>query len=400
MSSSSSTSRPNRFTRPPRPPRPPPQPAAAAASSSSSTPIAITPPSPSLPPPRTAETVGSLLATIAESLTSALRLFALADKSHWGPDEAAQVLALRRVLSAAGRDFEVLSALVGGGTYLEHDARGETLAELRGLARRFEEHGGLFREWVRMGGPVNPLWVRETVGLGRELRRAMCRAAGRVWWGGREGSEEPGRCLGGEVVGRALRRERERRREGARWEEEEEGRLKGGDGRGRERRGSLEAVVPECNSVGRFERLGEEDVAFVCDYCDGFLVWGNLAEVPAGRRVEGATVEGYPNWAAAGRRRRVEEGEEEEKVVVYAPLAIANHVPPKHGEWMSRVICPYCEEYTYIDAGDDGDGERRWVTDQGGFETVEAFQEHLQWTHTALPKPALPFVSDAKCAVM
>jgi hypothetical protein len=130
------------------------------------------------------------------------------------------------------------------------------------------------------------------------------------------------------------------------------------------------------------------------------LVWENLAEVPGERRVEGGTVDGYPNWAAAGRRSRVEEGEEEEKVVVFAPLAIANHVPPRYGEWVSRVICPYCEEYTYIDAGDDGDGERRWVTDQAGFETMEAFQEHLQWTHTALPKPVLPLVSDGKCAVM
>lgn len=290
--------------------------------------------------------------------------------------------------------------------YFEHDTRPETLSELRGLAERFGAHEWMFMEWMRAGGPVNPLWVRETKGLGRELRRGMCRGARRVWEGNRAGSEEGGRCLGGEVVWRAVRREREtqkgERGSGrAKWLDDERG-LSAGDGKGkaRERRGSLEAVVPDCNSVGRFERLGEEDVAFVCGYCDGFLVWENLAKVPSERRAEGGMADGYSNWAATGRRCEVREGEEEEKLVVFAPLAIANHVPPRHGEWMSRVICPYCEEYTYIDSGDDGDGERRWVTEQGGFETMEAFQEHLQWSHTAIPKPALPFVSDGKCVLM
>lgn len=400
--SSSSCSRPNRFVRPSpaRRPQPPPQPTVASSSrSSAAAPIPTTPPS--VP---AQDTVGTLLARIAQSLQSALRLFALGDNAHWSPDEHAQVLALRQVLGQAGRDFETLAGLVGGGMYFEGDARPETIGEMRALAERFEALEGTFRGWVTAGGPVNPVWVRETKGLGRELRRAMCRAARRVWEGNRLASEVGGRCLGGELVWRAVRREREGRGEGgvegrARWLDG------GGDrkGKGREGRGSLEAVVPECNSVGKFERLGDGDVAFVCDYCDGFLVWKNLAEVPSARTVGGATVDGYPNWAATGRRSRVGEGEEEEQVVVFAPLAVANHVPPRHGEWMSRIICPYCEEYTYIDAGDDGDGERRWTAEQGGFETLEAFQQHLQWSHSAIPRPALPalpFASDGKCAVM
>lgn len=278
--------------------------------------------------------------------------------------------------------------------YFERDARGETLDELRGVLGRVERHGGVFRGWVEAGGGINPEWVRETGRVGRELGRVMRRGARRVWEAGRE---EGGRCLGGEVVGRVVRRVRaERRGERAVWQDGERGR----NGKGRERRGSLERVVPECNAVGRFERIGGEDVGFVCDFCDGYLVWGNLADVPSERKVEGPEVDGYPNWAAVGRRSRVEEGEDGEKAVVFAPLVIANHVPPKHGEWTSRIICPYCEEYTYIDSADDGDGETKWPTDQEGFETVQAFQEHLQWTHTALPKPALPFAVDGKCAVM
>jgi hypothetical protein len=131
------------------------------------------------------------------------------------------------------------------------------------------------------------------------------------------------------------------------------------------------------------------------------LVWKGIGAVPSCRRVEGREVDGYPNWAAVGRRSKIEDdGGEEEKVVVFAPLVIANHVPPRHGEWMARVLCSYCEEYTYIDQGDEGGAERKWVTDQDGFESVDAFQEHLQWTHTALPRPAIPFVRDGKCVVM
>jgi hypothetical protein len=306
----------------------------------------------------------------------------------------------------------MLSALVGGGMYFELDTGGQTLGELRVLVVKFRTHEGLFGDWVRAGGPINPLWVRETRVLGRELGRAMRRGARRIWEGTRLATEDgAGRCLGGEVVWTAVRREREEvkgdrgleERGMARWLDEGMGVTDAkGKGKGREgqRRGSLEAVVPECNSVGRFERLGDEDVAFVCDYCDGSLMWTNLADVPTQRSLAGSLVEGYPNWAATGRKVRVRDGEEEAKTVVFAPLAIGNHVPPKFGDWMSRLICPYCEAYTYIDAGDDGGGERKWVTEQGGFETMAAFQEHLQWSHTALPKPALPFSSEGKCAVM
>lgn len=143
--------------------------------------------------------------------------------------------------------------------------------------------------------------------------------------------------------------------------------------------------------------MGETDIAFVCDFCDGFLVWPDLRSIPTERKQPGSLTEaGYPNWAAAGRGLAEEEAEEE-KSVVFAPLAIANHLPPKSGEWMSRIICPFCEEYTYIDQG-DGDGERKWEQPEGGFESVEAFREHLAWTHTALPRPPLPTLE--KCEVM
>jgi hypothetical protein len=94
--------------------------------------------------------------------------------------------------------------------------------------------------------------------------------------------------------------------------------------------------------------------------------------------------------------------EKEEKDVVFAPLAIANHLPLRKGEWMARTVCPFCEDYTYFDQG-DGDGERKWGTDGEGFEGVEEFTEHLGWTHTALPRPevmGLSGLGKGSCGVM
>jgi hypothetical protein len=247
---------------------------------------------------------------------------------------------------------------------------------------------------LRTGGPINPLWVKDTLSLRRDLHRAQCRAARRIFVSDREGAESTAAapCLGGFIVSRALQRVRNERKDRPAWQA-------GDQQQGRSRRGSLESVVPECNTVGAFERLGETDVAFVCDYCDGFLVWPDLKAIPAERKEpEKPLVEGgYPNWAAAGRSCRDEE--EEERAVVFAPLAIANHLPPRTGEWMARIVCPFCEEYTYIDQG-DGDGERKWEQPEGGFESVEALREHLAWSHTALPRPVMPSLGDGRCAVM
>ena len=33
--------------------------------------------------------------------------------------------------------------------------------------------------------------------------------------------------------------------------------------------------------MGRFERFGDRDIAFVCDFCDGYLVWEDLREMPS-----------------------------------------------------------------------------------------------------------------------
>ncbi len=71
------------------------------------------------------DTVGSLLAGIATSLTDALHGFMLADKRQWGPDEFEQVRALEEALDDAKKDFQDMSRLVNGQFYYENDRRGE-----------------------------------------------------------------------------------------------------------------------------------------------------------------------------------------------------------------------------------------------------------------------------------
>lgn len=218
------------------------------------------------------------------------------------------------------------------------------------------------------------------------------------------------RCLGALLVHRAQKRGEERDRAAARerdsagvpaWQqgppagqgEEEEG-----------RRGSLEALVPSCNAVGRFQRLaGSPDAAFVCDFCEGYIVWPDLREMPAARAPLAPTaVSGYPHWQAGG----VSDETAEPKMVVFAPLAIANHMPPEPGEWQAGLICPFCEEETYLDEGEDS-SELRYVRDERGFADLEAFRQHLEWYHTALPVPpmsslvaGLPAAAASNCVVM
>lgn len=71
----------------------------------------------------TPESVGSLLAAIANSINDALRLLMFADKAHWGPDEFEQVRALEHTLDEAKKDFQELGPLLKGSVYYENDRR-------------------------------------------------------------------------------------------------------------------------------------------------------------------------------------------------------------------------------------------------------------------------------------
>jgi len=67
------------------------------------------------------ETVGSLLAVIANSLNDALRILLFADKRAWGDDEFEQLHLLEDTLDEAKKDFQELPLLVNGRFYYEND---------------------------------------------------------------------------------------------------------------------------------------------------------------------------------------------------------------------------------------------------------------------------------------
>ena len=75
------------------------------------------------------ESVGSLLAAIANSLNDALRVMMFADKRAWGPDEFEQLRLLEETLDEAKKDFQELPALVNGRFYYEHDRKSELSAQ-------------------------------------------------------------------------------------------------------------------------------------------------------------------------------------------------------------------------------------------------------------------------------
>jgi hypothetical protein len=170
--------------------------------------------------------------------------------------------------------------------------------------------------------------------------------------------------------------------------------------RGPQRRNSLEELVPICNAVGRFERLGEEDIGYACDFCDGFIIWEDLDVMPSTRTPldsepavqapdTGQPADGYPNWQATGRSRHTGE----DKTVVFAPLAIANHCAPTGVDWQSRIYCPFCDDFEYFEQG-DGDIDRlRYVQDDAGFPNLTSFQEHLAWQHSEVVRPAVSALS-------
>ncbi|KAK2775640.1 hypothetical protein CKAH01_03526 [Colletotrichum kahawae] len=330
-------------------------------------------------------TVGSLLAAIATLISDGLRILEFADKHHWGPDEHEQLRLLEDTLDDAKKDFQELSVLVNGQRYYMNDRKPQSIIELKRLQGKFEAHIENFKDWAKVGGPINPIWARETTELRRELHRAQCRAARRIFTSEQESSS---RCLGAFLV---YRKQREWATRTIVTEEEFH-------------RRHVEEVRA-CNNIGKFERFGDRDIAFVCDFCDGHLVWEDLETMPATRAPTDATANAIspgsptqlPHWQATA----YSAANREPKTVVHAPLAIANHIAPYQGDWVARLECPFCDEAPYIEPGEDGDDEMRNAQDESGFEDLQAFQEHLEWQHTATSIPAVPLPKAAKdCVVM
>lgn len=69
------------------------------------------------------ESVGSLLADIANAINDTLRILMFADKTHWASDEFEQVRAVEDALDEAKRDFQELGPIVKGSFYYENDRR-------------------------------------------------------------------------------------------------------------------------------------------------------------------------------------------------------------------------------------------------------------------------------------
>jgi hypothetical protein len=67
------------------------------------------------------DSVGTLLADIANHVSEGLRVLSFADKRQWGQDEHDELRALQAVLDQAKRDFQELSRLVNGQAQYEHD---------------------------------------------------------------------------------------------------------------------------------------------------------------------------------------------------------------------------------------------------------------------------------------
>lgn len=264
----------------------------------------------------------------------------------------------------------------------------ESLEELRALRSKFNGHIQTLKDWVRTGGPINPIWVRDTHTLQKELHRAQCRAARRIYTSGQEATQ---RCLGAFLVRRKQRA----------WSTGTIGQVEG-----EYQRRYLDELLA-CNRVGLFERFGDQDIAFICDFCDGHLIWEDLDGVPSVRSAQMnadspispvSPGTNNPYWQATGGARSVPQ----EKQVVFAPIAVANHMAPQHGDWQARLVCPYCEEVGEQPQEEDDD-EDAWHP-EAEFEDVAALQEHLEWQHTAAPSlptaiPILPKATD-KCQVM
>ena len=258
----------------------------------------------------------------------------------------------------------------------------------------FNTHVQNLRDWSRSGGPINPIWIRETHQLQRDLHRAQCRAARRIF---ATEKESTARCLGAFLVHRKQRE----------WANNKAVR----DLEEYQRRYREELVA--CNTIGAFQRFSEHDIAFVCDYCDGHIVWEDLETMPSIRTAQETTVSpispvspttNNPHWQATG----FTINGHQEKQIVFAPVAIANHMAPDEDEWrpadwQASFLCPFCEEDSGVpqEEYDEEDPDR---PDLNGHEDLKALQEHLEWQHTTAPPQtsvpvAIPAAS-SNCVVM
>ena len=261
-----------------------------------------------------------------------------------------------------------------------------SLEELRALRDKFHTHIDCLRDWSRSGGPIDPTWVRDTHILQRDLHLAQYRAARRIFASGQESTS---RCLGAFLVHRKQRDWATRQVAGV-----EEGAYQ---------KRYLEELRA-CNRVGSFQRFGDEDIAFVCDFCDGHLIWEDLDRMPSVRTAhEDATwpaapaapvspTSGNPQWQATG----FSHSKHEEKQVVFAPEAIANHIAPHPGDWQARLLCPICETEA-AKPQDQDDEEYIWRPDNI-YDDLPAFQEHLEWQHTTAT--TIPAPTASNCILM
>ncbi|KAI1429572.1 hypothetical protein F5Y12DRAFT_412433 [Xylaria sp. FL1777] len=405
------------------------------------------------------DTVGSLLAIIANSIQDALRVLMFADKRAWGPPEFEQLRLLEEALDEAKRDFQELPALVNGRFYYENDRKADSLDELRELCSRFQEHSQNLKYWVRAGGPIEPEWPAETRWLRRELHRAQCRAVRRIHDDLESSSSRP-RCLGALIVWRRQQRQEfhDSHSQSQSHPSQPPHQRQQHSQRGTPAIPTASATQPNsipsgeiaaCNSTGIFQRLGPEnqDIAFVCDFCDGYLVWEDLRSMPSTRQHPATSPASIvENWAATAftnprshshpskypstsgpdsdveledgssnpkfgiiagqtttttRELRTETDAElkgEEKTIIFPPVAIANHLPPDLGEWQASLLCPLCDEYYYEEQGNDDMDRVRYMQDERGFETIAALQEHFEWTHANIIGNVAP--TSSSCAIM
>ncbi|KAI1367450.1 hypothetical protein F5Y08DRAFT_67115 [Xylaria arbuscula] len=400
------------------------------------------------------DTVGSLLAAIANAIQDALRVLMFADKRTWGTPEFEQLRLLEEVLDEAKRDFQELPALVNGRFYYENDRKEDSLDELRELYTRFQEHSQNLKYWVRAGGPIESEWSTETRWLRRELHRAQCRAVRRIHDDLETSSSRP-RCLGALIVRRSQQRQEFQPPDSHSHPSTPQPQRQQQPQRGVPPRTSTaqsnsipNSEIAACNSTGTFQRLGpgNQDIAFVCDFCDGFLVWEDIRSMPSTRqRPATSSASMIEHWAATAfrhphphahmnetssalgqesgtelqdgisnsqfkitsasrttaRELRAETETElkgEEKTIIFPPVAIANHLPPDIGEWQASLLCPLCDEYYYEEQGDDDMDRVQWTQDERGFETIASLQEHLEWTHANLLETVAP--KSSSCAIM
>ncbi|KJK80526.1 hypothetical protein H634G_04765 [Metarhizium anisopliae BRIP 53293] len=295
------------------------------------------------------DSVGTLLADIANRLLEGLRIFSLADKRHWRQDEYEQVKALEEALNEAKKDFQELCPLVNGQSQYEHDRKYETMQELRLLRDKFRAHVQLLRDWSRSGGPIDPVW------------------------------ESSQRCLGAFLV----------RRTQAKVAVQPNRQVSEADYQRRQ----LEELGA-CTKIGSFDRFGEEDMVFICDFCDGHLIWEDLENVPTER-----TAASLPrrqgnsqHWQATG----TSSSGPQEKLVIFPPIAIANHLAPLHGDWQARLLCPFCEDEAKKPQDEDDEEELYKPNDE--FEDVASLQEHMEWQHVEVVVPSGQ--QSGNCAVM